>query len=182
MKCKKCGFDNTTGTILCDACGDPLEMKVGISASESAPFSPPSSVKSGMGGFGSQTLRFVEGGKATGQEVDLPEEDFEFLVGRTDLDEGIIPDIDLAKFGEKVTVEGKMGYTFSRKQALVSRRMESLYLKSIGGAKTMHFNFSSKEWKEVPKDGEVEIHTGDKVRFGGSSGYVIFELAEEKIK
>ena len=92
--------------------------------------------------------------------------------------QGIIPDIDLAKFGEKVTSEGKVGYTFSRKQAVISRKSGRLYLKALGSARTMRLLKQEKDWKTLKQNEEIEIFSGDRVRFGGTEGYIIFEIAE----
>ena len=173
-KCASCGFDNKIGALMCEACGDPLEVNVGTSApvSATAP-APVAAVSSGL-----QVLRLIEGLKtAKVKEVDIPKDDFEFLLGRTDLDQGIIPDVDLAKFADKVTVEGKTGYTISRKQAMLKRKMGKLSLKVIGNAPVTHLPKGG-AWKNIQLNEEVTLGTGDRIRLGGEEGYVIFELTE----
>lgn len=170
MQCKKCFADNTPGALLCEACGDLLEVEESVASSAAPP--APSASSSGSG-FG-QACRLVVAGQVTDKEIQLPQDDFEFLLGRTDLGEGIIPDVDLVKFGEKVTIEGKTGYTFSRKQAVLYRKMGRLFLKAIGSARTMHF--SKQAWRTLGQNEETELLVGDRVRFGGSEGYVIFEI------
>lgn len=166
-KCKACGVENKPGALLCEACGDPLEMNVATSV--------PAVAAPAIAVTDPQILRLIEGSKtAVIKEIDLPKDDFEFLLGRTDLDQGIIPDVDLTKFGEKVTQGADIGYTFSRKQATLTRRMGKLFLKAIGNARAMHLP-KGDVWKNIQQNEEIELKAGDRVRFGGTEGYIIFE-------
>jgi len=173
IKCNNCGLDNKPGAILCEACNEPLEVTVGASvptvASSSAAHTPASAV-----GIIGRACGLVVGGNVVDREFELPKDDFGFTIGRTDLDQGIIPDVDLTKFAEKVKIGQDVGYTVSRKQAIIIRRMGRLYLRAIG-AKTM-IKPQNTDWKELLKDQEEEILVGSRFRFGGSEGYVIFEV------
>ncbi len=161
MKCAKCGTENDAGALLCESCNEPFENLNVATGSPSA--------NSG------QVCKLVESGKVTDKEFNLPEDDFDFSIGRTDLDEGIIPDIDLLKYGQKVEQAGEFGYTFSRKHATLSRKTNRLCLKSIGAAKTM-IQKKGGSWEKLAKDQEVELNVGDRFRFGGTEGAVIFEV------
>lgn len=176
MNCKACGVDNKVGAVMCEDCGEVLEVQV------AAATAPPAKPKTASVITGDQQVcRLVEGAKTPAKnEFELPsgDGDFEFLLGRTDLDAGNIPDVDLAKFGEKVTIEGKIGYTFSRKQALIRRFGRKLYLKALGSARTMFLRKTTKDWETLKPDEEIEISSGDRMRFGGTEGYIIFEIVE----
>lgn len=170
-QCKDCGTENKDGALMCENCGEVLEVQVASGAGQVAfPAVKPSPPGAG------QACRLVEAGKVTDKEFELPQGDFEFLVGRPDLDQGIIPDVDLTKYGGKVTIEGEAGYTFSRKQAVISHRTGRLYLKAIGSAKTMHRKQGAVDWNKIGKEEEVELQVGDRIRFGGTEGYLIFEV------
>lgn len=157
---------------MCENCGEVLEVPV--AAKTVSPAKTPTAASKAPGIEG-RACALVENNKATANEFELPADDFSFSVGRTDLDQGIIPDVDLIKFAQKVTVGAETGYTVSRKQAIISRRMGKLFLKSLGSAKTM-VKTSQDDWKELKKDEEMEVHATYRFRFGGSEGYVIFEV------
>lgn len=169
MKCLKCGVDNKAGAVLCEACGEALPVSVvGVTPPQVAVVATPTGIEG-------RACALIEAGKVTSKEFEFSKDDFTFTVGRTDLDKGIIPDLDLTKFAEKVKVGTEIGYTVSRKQAEICRRMGRLYLKAVGGAKTL-VKPLAEDWKEVKKDDEVELHVGVRFRFGGTEGYVIFEV------
>lgn len=172
IECKACMTKNKPGSILCENCGEPLEVQIGTNIPKAVSSAPAASAS----GIQGRACVLVEGGsKVADKEFELPPDDFEFAIGRTDLDQGIIPDVDLTKFAEKVKIGPEVGYTVSRKQAIVSRRMGRLYLKAIGSAKTM-VKTQKDDWKALLKDEEIEVHAGYRFRFGGSEGYVIFEV------
>lgn len=173
VECKACMTKNKPGAILCENCGDPLEVQVGTGVAMAV---SPTPVAAASGIQGRACVLVQGGSKVADKEFELPQDDFEFLVGRNDLDQGIIPDVDLTKFAAKVTIGADVGYTVSRKQATISRRMGRLYLKATGSAKTLIRPAGKTDWQEVKKDEEVELAITARFRFGGSEGYVIFEV------
>lgn len=180
MECSKCGTDNMAGALFCDSCGEPLDEELDVTTGSPsvapAPL-PKASVFPAPAGLG-LVCKLVESGKVADKEFEIPEDDFEFSLGRPDLEEGIIPDIDLTKFGEKVEIEGKKGYTFSRQHAILSRRMSRLYLKALAASTKPRTMVQKKggKWEVIAKDQEVELNVGDRFRLGGTEGAVIFEV------
>lgn len=187
VQCSACGTDNKPGAIMCETCGEPLEVMVGASPSSGSPTGPsaaagavspaPKKPRSLPSSKMVETCKLVDQGRVCpDREFEIPQDDCEMLLGRSDLDQGIIPDVDLTKFSEKVEVGGKLGYTFSRRQAVMSRRMGRVNLKALGGAKTM-YQSNGQDWRALAQDEEVELSCGDRFRFGGSEGSVMFEAA-----
>lgn len=171
IECKICGAKNTAGSIMC-VCGEPLEVAVGTASPKAVALSPAAASAGVIG----RACALVEAGKVTDKEFEVPPDDFSFTIGRPDLDEGIIPDIDLTKFAQKVTIGKDVGYTVSRKQAGIHRQMGKLSLIAIGSAKTLVRPKGVTDYKELPNGQETELQVGDRFRFGGSEGYVIFEV------
>ncbi|MBI2626087.1 MAG: hypothetical protein HYW69_00650 [Candidatus Nealsonbacteria bacterium] len=123
VECKACMTKNKPGAILCENCGDPLEVQVGTGVAMAV--SPtPVAAASGIQG---RACVLVQGGSK------VADKEFE-------------------------------------------RRMGRLYLKATGSAKTLIRPAGKTDWQEVKKDEEVELAITARFRFGGSEGYVIFEV------
>ncbi len=123
------------------------------------------------------SLRLVKEGVPTDEEIELGNEDFELTLGRYDLDQSIIPDIDLTKWLAPIEAkDGTKGYTVSRKQAKLEKKLGVLSIMQLGSAKTLIRPKGKTDWIPLNLNESRTLQLGDRIFFGTKSSNVVFEV------
>ncbi len=178
VQCPKCGKENDDSAILCVDCGEILA--VDASDAQIVP-------KTGSTPTGGKTtddnenipvsLRLVKEGALSDEEIELGYDDFELTLGRYDLDQNIIPDIDLTKWVAPIEAkDGTKGYTVSRKHAKLEKKLGVLSITQIGNAKTLIRPKGATDWIPLNLNESRALRLGDRIFFGTKASNVVFEV------
>ncbi|MHA1733978.1 MAG: hypothetical protein ACTSU5_18715 [Promethearchaeota archaeon] len=185
--CPDCGGENDDGAVLCVHCGAILQAVTSSAGSTGGTGSSGGTGNTGSGtspgtagdtgGETATSLVVVRDGTLSDEEIELVGEDFELLLGRYDLDAGIVPDVDLTKFVEPVVgVDGQRAYTVSRKHALLVRKFDLLSITRLGNSRVLVRPRGSSDWEELKVNEARDLEVGDRVFFGNSDSNIVFEV------
>lgn len=179
IKCPKCGEDNKDSAVLCVNCGEILALDA--SDAQMAPKTGSATPKVGKTTEDNEnipfSLRLVKDGALTDEEIELGNDDFELTLGRYDLDQNIIPDIDLAKWLIPIEAkDGTKGYTVSRKQAKLEKKLGVLSIMQLGSAKTLIRPKGKTDWISLNLNECRTLQLGDRIFFGTKASNVVFEV------
>lgn len=121
--CNSCNNDNPDGTVTCIFCGQDLRVPTiiqGVASPVIPNIGVPSIGSSGNANALSVLIPVISGFEDPTRAITLPSGYFKFNVGRTQLDQGIKPQIDLADRFPDV-VDTPQGFLASRRTAVIRR-------------------------------------------------------------
>lgn len=163
MKCHDCGQDNPDGAMFCNICNMPLQNDmqnvIPIKANQRnnqqmKQKSPHIRLLAGGKKRPAYRLVVLENLQPTGETINLPSPPFNtpIIIGRNDLKNGNVVDIDLAGIGgcEK---------RVSRKHALVDYKNDSFILQDAG---SKHGTYVNKV--KLGQGESVSLKSGDEIR------------------
>jgi hypothetical protein len=179
IKCQKCGKENDDSAILCVDCGEILALDA--SAAQVAPKTGSTVPKVGKTTADQEnipfSLRIIKDGTPTDEELELGENDCELTLGRYDLDQNIIPDIDLTKWMQPIQAkDGSKGYTVSRKHAKLEKKLGVLTITQLGSAKTLIRPKGATDWVPLKQNESRVLQPGDRIFCGTKASNVVFEV------
>ncbi|OLS14384.1 MAG: hypothetical protein RBG13Loki_2033 [Promethearchaeota archaeon CR_4] len=179
VKCPKCGKDNDDSAVLCVDCGEILA--VDASSAQIAPKTGSTTPKVGKTTEDNENIpfssRLVKEGTLTDEEIELGNDDFELTLGWYDLDQNIIPDIDLTKWLIPIEAkDGTKGFTVSRKQAKLEKKLGVLSITQLGSEKILIRPKGTTDWIPLNLNECRALKLGDRIFFGTKGSNVVFEV------
>ena len=178
IKCPKCDKENDDSAILCVHCGEILSLDAStaqVLAKKGA--TARSGSLTGENENIPISLKIVREGLITDEEIELGSDDFELILGRYDFDHNIIPDIDLTKWLTPIKAkEGTLGYSISRKQAKLERKLGVLSITQLGNAKIFIRPKGETDWITLNLNETRPLQVGDRIFFGTKESNVVFEV------
>lgn len=169
IKCPVCKHEEMDGTLFCSECGSRLWQ--GGPEDDTANLSTSTFSQSGSGA--AQTISDYTSGVSTQQiyvrigtnedNIALPSDKTEYLIGRSDPKNNIIPEIDLGPYGGQM-----MGV--SRRHAVILRDQRGLSVRDLGSTNGTLVN------SRLLKANETRfLRDGDEIRLGKLSITIFFK-------
>jgi hypothetical protein len=168
IKCDECGMTQADGSLFCGECGASLSEAqhrptnvLPFSKSTRRPTPPPLKEYQAAAIPEPKPVTFVIAGNRRPMVVNMQQR---MLIGRTDIEEDVQPELDLTEF------DG-LEKGVSRRHALLELTDQGIVLTDLDSTNGTVLNNST-----LPAQKAFLLHTGDEIRLGDLLFHIFFEL------
>lgn len=161
MKCRTCQAENDDSAMVCNDCGASLGqtmVKSHVAVNHVSNLGGANFLAPVLGDHEDMTLAF-----------ELPGHEFDFLIGRTDLNNGIVPMISVEKKWPQTVLKPGGSWLFSRRTARIRRDATGQLLLKVEPECSIVVLIAlpgSDDFEKVVADNEVSLNIGTTLMFG----------------